>query len=139
MVNPEFFKFISIKRNDQSLCFLVQWTLSKNAKKDKESKQLGGSVQWSVHPRPLTAQSQCFLTVWRIANFLCSHWWFLNAHQWTKCWSVNAKASETKLPTPDLWSPEAQESIILPCGFIIRSNTIELTVIYSKGYCECNL
>lgn len=100
MVNPGFSKFISIKWNDQSLCFLVQWTLSKNAKKDKGSKQLGGSVQWSIHPRPLTAQSQCFLTVWRIANFSCSHWWFLNAHQWTKCWSVNAKASDTKLPTP---------------------------------------
>lgn len=108
MVNPGFSKFVPIKWNDQSLCFLIQWTLSKNAKKDKESKWFLGSVQWSLLPRPLTAQSQCFLTVWRIANFLCSHWWLLNVHQWTKCWSVNAKASETKLPTP--WFMQSRES-----------------------------
>lgn len=99
-LTQDFSKFAPIKWTDQSLYFLVKWTLSKNAMEDKESNWFSGSIQWSIHPQPLTAQSQCFLTVWRIANFLRSHWWFLNAHQWTKCWSVNAKESETKLPTP---------------------------------------
>lgn len=33
----------------------------------------------------------------------------------------------------DLCSPESENTILL-CGFPIRSNTIELSVIYSTGY-----
>lgn len=137
MVNIGFSKFIPIKWTDQSLSFLVKWTLSKNAMKDKESNWFSGSIQWSIHPRPLTAQSQCFLTVWRIANFLHSHWWFLNAHQWTKCWSVNAKESETKLPTPLIYAVQRVRRVPPHClGFKSDQTLQNLLQCFNRGICS---